>query len=99
MNGRLVKEGGIQMCNMSTEISKWVKSWAENPSMLVDTVAALVPLTNWIGWRTANLHSFPPPNCWSDMIMEMNAAAKKYSTNKGRHFVDYSHTPGIMDNM
>jgi hypothetical protein len=102
--GRLVggytgRTGGVQTCNSSVLRREWVQSWARNASLLVDTIKELIPNTKYVAWRNANLITVPVPPCRTDMIIEMNAAAKAFSRLKGIHYIDYYSTPNITGQM
>lgn len=102
--GRLVtgfagKNGGIQTCNISDLRRDWVQSWARNASLLVDTIRELLPDTKYVAWRNANLITVPVPPCRTEMIKEMNSAAKGFARAKGIHYVDYYSTPNITGQM
>ena len=100
VTGRIGRTGGIDLCNTTTTRAEWVASWAQNVSMLLDTIGEIVPQTTWLGWRSANPTPALAPSCRVDMVVDMNRAAKKVCAGKqGVHFVDYYHTPHIVENM
>lgn len=99
VTGKLGKEGGIDTCENMKHRAKWVESWAKNATVLIDTIVELFPETKWLGWRTANLITVPIPPCRTEMILEMNEAAKLFSRKKGIHIADYFSIPNMSKNM